>query len=749
MQRRKITVTGMVQGVGFRPFVYKLACRLELGGWVLNNAAGVQIEVEGADYQVAEFLTALTKEAPPLAAVGEVLAIDCPLQGGEREFVIRHSTEEVGKTALISPDVATCLDCQQEIRHCHDRRYGYAFTNCTNCGPRYTIIKDVPYDRATTTMAGFTMCASCQAEYDNPTNRRFHAQPNACPICGPEYRLLGSATGIEPFQQTKALIAQGAIVAIKGIGGYHLACDARNQQAVQRLRSRKIREDKPLAVMAGSLVAIRRICEVSPAEEEMLSGTARPVVLLAKHLGYNLADSVAPGNPYLGVMLPYAPVHWLLLNCDDIWVMTSGNCSDEPIAYEDDDALNRLAEIADYFLVHNRGIDRPADDSVVRLWEDRPYFVRRSRGFVPSPIILSREIPPIFATGGELKNTFCLTRGRQAFVSAHIGDLENLATYYSYIEMIAHYQKLFDIKPEVVAYDLHPEYLATKYALTLDLPKIGVQHHHAHIAAVLAEHGLCEQVIGVAFDGTGYGTDGALWGGEFLVADCRNYRRAGHCRYLHLPGGAKAIKEPWRLATWVLYELFGQELIDQDIPFVRELPATWRLVTESVSKGINAPLSSGAGRLFDVAAALLGLRYKVNYEGQAAIELELAAKLGQGWVLPYDICDSSPYILDFRPTFAAMVAALSQGAGVANLAAAFHSTLAAAVVKMVKLISGDTGLRKVALSGGVWQNITLLDQVVGMLRKEGLAVYSHRQIPSNDGGLSLGQAVVAGEIMRQ
>ncbi|EAX46503.1 (NiFe) hydrogenase maturation protein HypF [Thermosinus carboxydivorans Nor1] len=750
MERCNVKVTGIVQGVGFRPFVYNLARRHGLAGWVLNDTVGVEIEVEGDSASLDAFLTALRTEAPPLARLATVTVERRPATGA-REFVIRHSEGAPGRTALVSPDVATCADCQREMLDPADRRYRYAFINCTNCGPRYTIIKDVPYDRATTTMASFVMCPACQAEYDDPANRRFHAQPNACPVCGPVYRLVdraGREVAGDVFDAVRALVADGHIVAVKGIGGYHLACDAKNVAAVKALRERKIREDKPFAVMCGSLAAVRRRCQLSPAEEELLTGIVRPIVLLAKSEGYDLADSVAPGNPYLGVMLPYAPVHWLLLGEDDVWVMTSGNTSDEPIAYDDADARERLAGIADYFLVHNRPIYRRADDSVARVVRGQPYLLRRSRGYVPSPLALARPQAPVLACGGELKNTFCLTRDNLAFMSAHIGDLENMATFTAYTDAIAHYQRLCNVQPAVVAYDLHPEYLSTKYALSRPEPKIGIQHHHAHIAAVLAEHGRDDKVIGVAFDGTGYGTDGHLWGGEFLLADCRDFVRAAHCRYLPLPGGAKAIKEPWRLAAWVLYKLYGRAAAGLDIPFARTLPPEWELVVQAADKGLNAPLSSGVGRLFDAAAALLGIRNRINYEGQAAVELELAAVGGAAAPLPYDIKEETPAVLDFYPAFAALTERLARGASVADLAAAFHATVAAATADMVGRISRATGIRTVALSGGVFQNITLLEQIVGMLQQQGLTVLLHRQAPPNDGGLALGQAVIAGERSR-
>lgn len=753
LKRLNIKATGIVQGVGFRPFVFNLAQSLALGGWVWNTPAGVEIEVEGRSEQVDLFHRRLQQELPPLARLESVVLAERPLQG-ETEFVIRRSSSGERRTVLVSPDVATCPDCRRELLDSQDRRFGYPFINCTHCGPRYSIIQDVPYDRAATTMAEFPMCPDCQAEYDDPANRRFHAQPNACPVCGPSYCLLDGAG--QPlaqlpdlFGQVRQLIRGGAVVALKGIGGYHLICDAFHNQAVDNLRRRKIREDKPFAVMAGSMAAVKRMCLVNRTEMEWLTGTVRPIVLLSKGPGYCLASGIAPGNPSVGVMLPYAPVHWLLLQPDDVWVMTSGNRSDEPIAYEDTDAIARLCGIADYFLVHNRSIYRRIDDSVLRVVNNKPYLLRRSRGFAPAPVTLAGAYPSVLAVGGELKNTFCLTRGRQAFLSAHIGDLENLATYQSYCRSVAHYQKLFDIQPAAVAYDLHPDYLATKYALRLGIPAIGVQHHHAHIASVLAEHGIDGPVIGVALDGTGYGLDGNLWGGEFLLADCRQFTRLGHCRYLRLPGGEKAIREPWRLAVWLLYELYGREFVTWQIPFNGTLPAGWELLVSAAEKGINAPLSSGVGRLFDAASALLGLCHVIHYEGQAAVELELAAQGQRGAALPYDIQEGQLKILDFRPAFAAMMEQLRRGKTGGELSAAFHTTMAAAVVDMVGRISRDIGIRQVALSGGVWQNMTLLKEVIRMLQQNGFIVYIHHQVPANDGGLALGQAVIAGETIKE
>jgi len=749
MKRLHISVTGIVQGVGFRPFVYNLARRFNLGGWVLNDASGVQIEAEGDSDALDDFVVSLRAEAPAQAMITEMIVMSQP-ERGETLFEIKLSQVSADRSTFVSPDIATCQDCRQEIADPNNRRFRYAFTNCTNCGPRYSIVTDVPYDRMRTTMDQFTMCPACQTEYNDPNDRRFHAQPNACPNCGPSYWLLsqqGKVLEGDPLTEARRLINDGAIIAVKGIGGYHLVCNATNDIAVSALRFRKLRADKPFAVMCGSLESVRRHCLLEKAEELLLTGAVRPVVLLAKGPAYSLAEQVAPGNAYLGVMLPCAPVHYLLFDPMDIWVMTSGNTNEEPMAYSDEDAMDRLAGIADYFLIHNRIINCRADDSVTRIFANKPYILRRGRGLAPAPIRMARQGPPVLALGGELKNTFCLTKGNAAFISHHIGDLENMATFGAYTAAIEHYKRLFEIHPEVVACDFHPEYLSTKYAANLNFPRIAVQHHHAHIASVLAEHGLNEQVIGVAFDGTGYGSDGHLWGGEFLLADCHEFTRLAQCRYLPLPGGSKAIKEPWRSAALVLNELYGTEFVNLDIPLIRLLPDNWQLVVQSASKGINTPLTSGAGRLFDIVAAILGIRTHINYEGQAAIELEMAAFGTEGFVLPYVITSGDVDELDFRPTFAAIVQAVLRGTGNAKLAAAFHTTMAVAIADMTRRLSKITGIKKVVFSGGVFQNVTLLRQVMCMLEGD-FTVLLNRYVPPNDGGLALGQAVVAIERSR-
>jgi hydrogenase maturation protein HypF len=846
IERRRVRVQGIVQGVGFRPFVYGQAQRRGLAGFVRNDSSGVTIEIEGTPEALDGFLYALRAEAPPLARIDTVAVEPIPLRH-ESIFVIAHSQAGAERQALISPDTATCDDCLRELCDPADRRYGYPFINCTNCGPRFTIVQDVPYDRDKTTMRVFPMCPDCRAEYDDPLNRRFHAQPNACPVCGPQVYLVdtgrapgpdaGPARGIacragqiapggarppEAIVEAAQRLAKGAILAIKGLGGYHLACDALHAEAVQRLRQRKHREARPFALMVPDIETARCLCEVSAAEAALLQSRQRPIVLLKQRPDCPVAAGVAPAHNTLGIMLPYTPLHHLLLrtfanliaqpanatsalptsgagagaatsggvscllpHAGELWgghqqgaggsagrpavlVMTSGNLSEEPIAYRDDDARQRLTPIADGMLMHNRDIHMRCDDSVIRITAGDVQFFRRSRGYAPEPISLAIAFPvPVLACGGHLKNTFCLGKGRQAFVSHHIGDLENLETLTSFREGVVHFQRLFDIQPEAVAYDLHPEYLATKYALDLDIPrKIGVQHHHAHIASVLAEHGLAGPVIGIAADGTGYGLDGAVWGCEIMVADLQGFARLLHLAYVPLPGGDQAVRQTWRMAAVYLLHAYGEMFLELDIPFVQRLDrARWHVLRQMIARNLNSPPTSSLGRLFDAVAALVGLRGEVSYEGQAAIELEMIA-VDNAEPYPFDCApppdgdpgshrsghDSagrSPFpakgeeILDVTPAIRAIVADLQHRVPIAQIAGRFHSTIVAMLVTACRRVQAASGLNVVALSGGVFQNRRLLEQLVIRLEAEGFQVYTNRRVPPNDGGLSLGQAAVA------
>jgi hydrogenase maturation protein HypF len=706
-ERRRIHVDGVVQGVGFRPFVHGLARRHGLAGFVLNDGAGVVVEAEGQADSLAAFAAALTDEAPQLARVRSV-AIEELAPRGETRFVIAASTA-TGRTALIPADVATCADCLRELFDPADRRYRYPFVNCTQCGPRFTIVTATPYDRPNTTMARFEMCADCRREYEDPADRRFHAEPICCPACGPRLSM--------PLEEAVALLRQGAIVAVKGLGGYHLACDAGNERAVSRLRERKHREEKPFAIVAAEP---ELVAEVSREERALLEAPERPIVLLRRNRcpSAPVATSVAPRNCWLGVMLPYTPLHHLL--CADFGrplVLTSGNVSDEPIAYDDDDARGRLGGIADAFLEHDRPIHRRCEDSVVRT----QFMVRRSRGFVPSSLALPvRAARPLVAAGAELKATFCVARGGEAFLSPHLGDLDSATAYRAFCTDLELYLEMLRVELEVVACDLHPEYLATKWAHEQEAELVEVQHHHAHAAACLGEHGEHGPALALVFDGTGYGTDGTLWGGELLRCDLGSFERLAHLEPTPLPGGESAIVEPWRVAAALLQQA------GLPVPWER-----WRVVRESLKA--NAPLSSGMGRLFDAAAALLGVREEISYEGQAAIELEQLA--GETAADPY------PWRFGASGELVTLCYSdLEAGRPRDEVAAAFHETIAAAAAVGCAEAAEP---RTVVLSGGTFQNLRLLDSTRRRLEQHGFRVLTHRRVPPNDGGISYGQAAVA------
>jgi hydrogenase maturation protein HypF len=753
LTRTRVRVEGIVQGVGFRPFVHALAGRLGLAGLVGNDAGGVFVEVEGAAETVERFLQALAAEAPPLAVIERVTAT--PLAPtGARGFAIAPSLAGGERQTLVSPDTATCADCLRELADPADRRHRYPFINCTNCGPRFTIVRDVPYDRPATTMAGFAMCADCAREYHDPSDRRFHAQPVCCPACGPALALLdrsGRPAGGDPLAGAAARLRDGAVVAVKGLGGYHLAADAASEAAVAALRARKHREDKPFAVMVADTDDARTLCLVDRAEEAMLASPRRPIVLLQRKPDAAVAGPVAPGNRSLGVMLPYTPLHHLLLaEVGRPIVLTSGNVSDEPIAYQDAEALERLGGIADWFLVHDRPIHVRADDSVVRSFRGRELPLRRSRGFAPQPLGLPWPFPRhVLACGAELKHTFCLAKGAHVFVSHHVGDLENYETFRSFAEGVGHFRRLFAVEPEVVAHDLHPEYLSTKYALELDGVELeGVQHHHAHVASCLADNGEPGPVIGVAFDGLGFGTDGTIWGGELLVADLEGFRRAGHLEMVPMPGGAAAIREPWRMAAaWLDAALGGQ--VPERLAVVGRHLGRWERVVALARSGTASVATSSAGRLFDAVAAILGVRDAVNYEGQAAVELEQLADPAEPAAYPARVAgagsgDGGGLQLAGTDLVRAVVEDLDAGVAAPLIAARFHNGLAGATVAACQALGEATGLEAVALSGGVFQNLLLLDRVTTGLERRGFRVLVHSRVPPNDGGISLGQAAVAG-----
>ncbi|MGD8495553.1 MAG: carbamoyltransferase HypF [Gemmatimonadales bacterium] len=779
--RRRLRVTGVVQGVGFRPFVYRLATELRLAGWVLNDASGVTIEIEGAPGALAAFERRLPREAPPLSSIESCDAVAVAATGAVT-FEIRASARGEHPTALVSPDTATCEDCLRELADPADRRFRYPFINCTNCGPRFTIIRGIPYDRPYTTMAAFEMCGPCRAEYEDPLDRRFHAQPNACPECGPSVRLLdrdgapiakaGGAGGADPVARAAAALREGSIVAVKGLGGYHLACTAADEQAVRRLRDRKHREDKPFAVMVPDADAARGLVELCAEELALLTDRARPIVLARRLPAAPIAGAVAPGHRDLGLMLPYTPLHHLLLaDAGAPLVMTSGNVSDEPIAYRDEDARERLAGIADLFLVHDRPIHVRTDDSVVRVvsvdGERRPLVLRRSRGFVPEPHALPTPAGrTLVACGAHLKNTFTVADGRRAWVGHHIGDLENYETLRSFEEGVAHFERLFEVRPEVLVHDLHPEYLSTKYArrraAAEGLRLEAVQHHHAHLAACLAEHGIDGPALGVIFDGTGYGTDGTVWGGELLVGDAAAFERAAHLWPVRLPGGEAAIRQPWRMAcAWLCAVADAEGGPDPEPPGWwegRVDAQRWRAVVQLVRSGVASPLTTSAGRLFDAVSALCGVRLETTYEGQAAIELEMAASAvadeapGEddepGYPLPLLRPAGGLAVLDARATVRAVMNDLAAGIDPRRVGRRFHLGVADGTAAASAAEARRRGLSMAVLSGGVFQNVLLLERVAARLAALGVEPLVPCRLPPNDGGISYGQAAAGAARLR-
>ena len=746
-RRTRARVDGTVQGVGFRPYVHRLAAELGLAGYVLNDSRGVLLEVEGDAEAVEEFLDRLAPEAPPLAVI-ERIGVSEGAAVGEHDFVIRPSPRGGSADAPVSPDSATCADCLHELFDPGDRRFRYPFINCTNCGPRFTIVRAVPYDRPFTTMAGFVMCAECQAEYDDPAARRFHAQPNACPACGPSLRLLDSRGVLpgDPLRAAVAALRDGRIVAVKGIGGFHLACRADDETAVARLRARKHREDKPFALMVASVEDAQALVSVGEAERVLLGGAERPIVLAPRRLDAAVAPSVAPGASELGVMLPYSPLHHLLLaDSGGPLVMTSGNVSDEPIAFDDEDAQGRLAQIADLMLVHDRPIETRTDDSVLRVVSGgRPLFLRRSRGYVPAALPVPEPVRrPVLACGAELKSTFCLARGTRAWVSHHIGDLQNYETLCSFTSGIEHFQRLFAVTPEVVAHDLHPEYLSTKYAFErTDVELVGVQHHHAHLAAVLAEHGEPGHAVGAIFDGTGYGGDGTVWGGELLVGDTSEFRRVGSLWPVRLPGGERAIREPWRMACAWSSAAGVSELPRRLVPVLAS--DAWAQIGRLTETGVASPMTSSVGRLLDAVAALCGIRPTVNYEGQAAIELEAACDPGELGSYEIELVRDGPLLrLDPRGMIQEILRDLDRGAEVGAVASRAHRGTAEATVAACSALAADAGTDRVVLAGGVFQNRRLLEEVASGLDRLGLRVLLPQRLPIGDGAISYGQAAVA------
>lgn len=771
-EARYIHFEGIVQGVGFRPLVYRLAAQWDLKGWVLNSASGLEVWVEGPQESLEGFIQALVANPPPLARILRQKITQEEPQGFS-VFEIRHSDDRGNKEALISPDVAICADCYQEINDPHDRRYGYAFTNCTNCGPRYTIVMDIPYDRQNTTMRKFPMCARCQEEYENPAHRRFHAQPNACPDCGPQLALVAGenlpplARGSEALAEARQRLKEGAIVAVKGLGGFHLACDATRAEVVKKLRERKRREYKPFAVMARDLEVVRRYCRLSGEEEKLLGSPAAPIVILERREDCALpVEYLCPGINTLGVMLPYTPLHCLLFDDDlELLVMTSANLSDDPLVTENEEAFVRLKGIADLFLLHDRDIFSRCDDSVVRWVGGGTQFVRRARGYVPFPVALPREGRPVLACGSDLKNTFCLTRGAEAYLSQHLGDLEYYGNYQQFCQAIPHLMRLLKITPEIIAYDLHPEYASSRYGRSCsDLEAAEVQHHHAHMASCLAENQVDAEaaVLGVICDGTGLGTDGAIWGFEFLLGGYGDFQRVGHLSYLPLAGGEESIRRPQRMSYIYLLHFQKEEALPLAERFLPDLGKEERVIlSRQVERGFNTWPTSSCGRLFDAVSAWLGICSRVGYEGQAAVELETAAEkavrgaekeISAPWEVLQEIAgrvypprwqEKEVLHLDPGGWWEGVVDDFLQGTPREIIALRFHLAVAEGIVQTVLMLARRYRFSQVALSGGSFQNRLLFQAVTQCLEEKGFTVLRQRLVPPNDGGLSLGQAAVA------
>jgi len=748
-EAKRVNVRGIVQGVGFRPFVYQLANLHGLSGDVANNSTGVIIHIEGDVEGISTFILDLETKCPPLAKITQISQTAIPPQGF-KQFIIRKSKAGISKSTLISPDMSICDDCLAELFDPKDRRYRYPFINCTNCGPRYTIIDDIPYDRPNTSMKHFTMCPACQAEYDSPADRRFHAQPNACSVCGPHvtlYTVSGSHVSTkEPIASTIRILKKGMIVAIKGLGGFHLAADAENDDAIARLRRRKHHEEKPFAIMSYDMDHIRRYAYVEPEEEALLRSPQRPIVILKKREPNSLSKEISPRNRYFGAMLPYTPLHYLILAHDfTALVMTSGNISEEPIAIDNEDAFERLSSIADYFLVHNRDIYLRSDDSIMKRISGTSRFLRRSRGYVPRPVFLKQKVPKILACGAELKNTICLTREDNAFLSQHIGDLENFATYEFFKLTINHMKQILDIDPVLISYDLHPDYLSTRYAEEQqDIEKIQVQHHHAHIVSCMAENKLDMPVIGLSFDGTGYGTDGNIWGGEILIADASQFTRTAHLSYIPMPGSSAAIKEPWRMAVSYLYDTYGEGFWDLELPLFKEIDEKkLEFVINMIAKRINSPYTSSLGRFFDGIAAIVGIRNNVFFEGQAAMELEMLAEDKIKGTYDYEWVSGDCRQVLIQPIIYGVVKDMEKDIHPSVISTKFHMTLIRLFSELCAVIRKESRVNQVVLSGGVFQNSILLTGLIHALEKKEFQVFTHSQVPPNDGGICLGQAMVA------
>ncbi len=763
----EILVRGIVQGVGFRPFIYNLASRFEISGTVTNTSDGVVIRAMARSDRLASFLDILENHPPPLARIVSIQKRPLLEPVTDGTFTILESTSGTVTNTAIPPDIAICDDCRQELLDPKDRRYRYPFINCTNCGPRFTIVETIPYDRPKTSMNVFPMCPDCEQEYRDPANRRFHAQPNACPVCGPRLFWLHQDGEMvecsDPIGEAALTLSKGKILAIRGLGGFHLAVDATSPEAVATLRQRKGRPDKPLAVMLPDINTVQLLFHVNQEEKRRLLSPEHPIVLLRPRHQTGLADNLAPGIDVIGIMLPYTPLHFLLFHethCPLALVMTSGNISGAPICTDNNDALNRLATIADFFLLHNREIVTRVDDSVCRVISGTTHLIRRARGYVPAPLTIPWRLPQILGCGGGLKSTFCLGRDRSAFLSQHIGDLFNLESLTFYTESIRHLQQVFEISPEIVACDLHPDYLSTRYAEELSLPLYRIQHHHAHAVAIMAEHGLSKPVLAVVMDGTGFGPDGTIWGGEFLLADLTSYSRLGHLSPLQLPGGDKAAVEPWRMALSTIYRLYGEEgTANANLPpALAKIPHEHRDAIVSMLKhSFNTPLTSSCGRLFDAVASIIGVRQYMSYEGQAAMELESMARrsatstwkneLIEAYTRPLPpllLIDKEKMEICSEEFVRIVLSSLQKGDNPGRTALEFHFHLIRSIIELTQRLAEQTGIRQIALAGGCMQNSLLLDGLIHMFRFAGFEVFTGENVPTNDGAISLGQTIIGG-----
>ncbi|MCD4742701.1 MAG: carbamoyltransferase HypF [Desulfobacteraceae bacterium] len=758
---RRLEINGVVQGVGFRPFLFQLAGRYDLFGEVANTSKGVVLIVEGEFKKIQAFTNDIQTEKPILSSITDIRSEEIP-KLGYTSFTIQKSKPCKDRSTLISPDVSICKDCLEELNNPEDRRYEYPFINCTNCGPRFTIIEDIPYDRPKTSMKHFPMCEDCQKEYYNPLDRRFHAQPNACAVCGPHVTLVNSLSeniceeNENSIDKAAELLNMGKIIAVKGLGVFHLAVDASNNDAVLTLRKRKVRPDKPFALMAQSVDAIKKFVHVNETEKKLLESFNRPIVLLEKkENNYNLALDIAPNNNYLGIMLPYTPLHYILLKKGpEVLVMTSGNRSDEPLSIDNDEALDAFGHIADYFLIHNRDIYFRADDSIIQINKDKTRFLRRSRGYAPLPIYLGKAYPKVLATGGGLKSTVCLTKNNQAFLSQYIGDLNNYKTFTYYKDSIWHLKKIMDIEPEIIAHDMHPGYMSTDYAKDYVSAQKGikihaVQHHHAHAVSCMAENQIDHEVIALTLDGTGFGTDGKIWGGEILTCDYTSFTRQAHLEYIPMPGSETAVLEPWRMAVAYLDKAFGNKMLGLDIALTRDHKKDkLEFLQQMMQKGLNSPLTSSAGRLFDGVASILGIRYKITFESQAAMELEAVSKKDldcKAYSFSFEESNNKKiFEIKLGLLIKEVVQDITSGEKLSDISTRFHRTFVDMFVKGVLKVRQNTGLNDVVLSGGVFNNNLVFDNILKDLENNDLKVYTHTLVPAGDGGISLGQAIIAG-----